>query len=72
VRDRPSTRFLDGLDGCTGAPPNPPITELERKYCDANHAIAAPADRSRGRSGFGPTVSWDDVERQVEHYKKAR
>jgi len=35
--DRPLGFWTDwtGVDGCTGAPANPPITELERKYCDA-------------------------------------
>ena len=72
VRGNQSCRVCNAGQTHTGAPPNPPITELERKYCEANHAIGAPPDRSRGRSGFGPTVSWDDVERQVEHYKKGR
>jgi hypothetical protein len=37
----------------TGAPPDPPISEFERKYHEAKHAIGAPADRSRDVSGFG-------------------
>jgi hypothetical protein len=72
VRSNLFCRICKERETHTGAPPTPPISELERKYHDVNHAIGAPPDRSRGLSGFSATISWDDVERQVAHYKNAR
>jgi hypothetical protein len=72
VRDGQFCRVCHERETHTGAPPIPPISELERKHHEANHAIGAPADGSRGLSGFSATVSWDDEERQVEHYRNRR
>ncbi len=72
VRGGQFCRACNGGMSHTGRPATPPISELEQKYHEANHATGAPADRSRNLSAFGPTVSWDDVERQVEYYRKAR
>jgi hypothetical protein len=72
VRGNQFCRTCEEKQTHTGAPPNPPISEFERRYHEANHAVGTPVDRSRGVSGFGATVSWDDVERQVEEYRSKR
>jgi hypothetical protein len=55
----------------TGSPPMPPISDAERMFHEANHAIGFPANSSQRVSAFSATVSWDDVERQVTIVRKA-
>jgi cytochrome c553 len=72
VRSNQFCRACHERETRTGAPPNPPISELERKYHEADHALSSAADPSLGRSAFGARVSWDDVERQVEQCRSKR
>jgi nitrate/TMAO reductase-like tetraheme cytochrome c subunit len=51
--------------------PEPPLSEWEQKYHEANHATGHQADPSRRLSAHGPTVSWDDVEAQLVAIRRA-
>jgi hypothetical protein len=51
--------------------PNPPISETEQKYHDANHATGTQADLSKGLSGYPATINWDDIERQIADFRRA-
>ncbi len=51
---------------------NPPLSELERKFHNANHGHTAHPDKSRGVPGFSPALDWDELERELERYNKAK
>jgi hypothetical protein len=57
VRGNQFCRVCNGRQTHHGMPPNPPISDLEQKYHDAQHATGAPGDPSRRLSPFNATIS---------------
>jgi hypothetical protein len=50
---------------------DPPISDSEQQYHDANHPVSQEPDRSCGLPGLYGIVDWADLEKQVAEYRRA-
>jgi serine/threonine protein kinase len=51
---------------------DPPLSEFERQFHQANHGLPQAPDWTRGLPGFSAGTNWTELEKQVEAFNKAR